>query len=71
MAERGSAFPWAEAMRFGLGVLRLDPRSFWAMTPRELAAAHEAFAGRPSGPPDRGRLETLMAAHPDTEQKRG
>lgn len=27
-------------MQFGLGVLRLAPKDFWAMSPRELAAAH-------------------------------
>ncbi|MEO1399544.1 MAG: phage tail assembly chaperone [Pseudomonadota bacterium] len=26
-------------MAFGLGILRLPPDAFWAMTPRELAAA--------------------------------
>ena len=35
-------FPWQEAMRVGFGVLRLSPAAFWAMTPRELAAAIEA-----------------------------
>jgi hypothetical protein len=34
-------FPWDEAMAFGLGRLRLSPHSFWAMTPRELAAGAE------------------------------
>ncbi len=27
-------FPWREAIGFGLGVLRLSPAQFWAMTPR-------------------------------------
>lgn len=32
-------FPWADAMQFGLGVLKLPPEAFWKMSPRELAAA--------------------------------
>ena len=31
-----TSFPWKEAMRFGLGVLRLPPEAFWKMSPREL-----------------------------------
>lgn len=54
-------------MAFGLGVLRLAPAAFWAMTPREFAAA---VAGRTGGagramPLDRRRLRDLMAAFPD------
>ena len=59
-------FPWAEAMRFGFGVLRLSPTEFWGLTPRELAAAFEAASGnrRPQAP-DRSELAALMAAFPD------
>jgi len=64
-------FPWAEAMRFGLGVLRLSPASFWATTPRELGAALMAFEGARTRPPERTALEALMAAFPDTEQRHG
>ena len=58
-------FPWEGAMRFGLGVLRLSPESFWRMSPRELAAAFAAF--RPSvGPaPGRAGLEAMMQRFPD------
>ena len=67
-----TAFPWTEAMRFGLGVLRLAPREFWAMTPRELAFAHEGLSGRANArPPERGVLEQLIAAFPDQEQTIG
>ncbi len=56
-------FPWAAAMAFGLGRLRLAPSAFWAMTPRELAAAASAFA-RPAAPtPD--DLAALIACFPD------
>jgi uncharacterized phage protein (TIGR02216 family) len=65
-----SGFPWSEAMAFGLGVLRLSPGAFWAMTPRELAAAHDGVAGR-KGAAALGRydLEALMALHPDGERR--
>lgn len=61
-----NGFPWDEAMRFGLGVLRLPPNAFWAMTPRELTAAHAGASGRGAALPlERGALERLMALHPD------
>ena len=62
-------FPWTEAMRLGLAVLRLPPREFWAMTPRELAAA--AGAGRKGEAPGREQLEALMARFPDGGGKDG
>lgn len=58
-------FPWSEAMRFGLGVLRLPPRDFWAMTPRELAAAWGAIMGDRTGPLGRSELDRLMETFPD------
>ncbi|PXA98129.1 hypothetical protein DMC47_10125 [Nostoc sp. 3335mG] len=58
-------FPWNEAMRFGLGVLRLSPRDFWSMSPRELAAAWSAVVVERPGPLDRGGLENLMERFPD------
>lgn len=57
-------FPWEAAMRFGLGVLRLAPRQFWAMTPRELAAAWGAVLGARSVL-GRGELDGLMERFPD------
>ncbi len=61
-----NAFPWAEAMRFGFGVLRLSSREFWGLTPRELAAAFEAQAGHArSRAPGRDVLGRLMTAFPD------
>jgi uncharacterized phage protein (TIGR02216 family) len=51
-------------MRFGFGVLRLSSHEFWAMTPRELAAAMPRLEGM-AGPPDRTAFEALMAAFPD------
>ena len=57
-------FPWKQAIGFGLGVLRLSPRQFWSMTPRELAYAIEAVSSR-SPPLDRGTLAQLMTRYPD------
>lgn len=64
-----SGFPWSEAMAFGLGVLRLPPGAFWAMTPRELAAAHDGIAGRRGTALGRYDLEALMTLHPDGERQ--
>lgn len=58
-------FPWNEAMRFGLGVLRLPPEAFWKMSPRELAAAWGAVLGDRTGPLERTGLEALMERFPD------
>ena len=54
-------------MALGLGVLRLPPAQFWAMTPREferaLAGAFgETVAGEPM---PRADLEALMRRYPD------
>jgi uncharacterized phage protein (TIGR02216 family) len=57
-------FPWARAIGFGLGVLRLPPEQFWKMTPRELALAIEAVSGR-TAPLDRAAFTDLMTRYPD------
>lgn len=64
-APQRVSFPWDEAMRFGLGVLRLPPRDFWAMTPRELCAASEGLFGRPATAPSRAAFDALMRQFPD------
>ncbi|MFO7855896.1 MAG: phage tail assembly chaperone [Paracoccaceae bacterium] len=56
---------WAGLMRVGLGVLRLPPEAFWAMTPREFAAAATALAEAVPAPMSRGDLEALRARYPD------
>lgn len=59
-------FDWAAAMAFGLGVLKLPPAVFWAMTPRELDAALLGHYGRRrAGAPRREDLATLMQQFPD------
>jgi len=57
-------FPWDEAIGFGLGVLRLSPAAFWAMTPRELAHAIAAVTGGTT-PLRRNDLQDLMTRFPD------
>ena len=60
-------FPWEAVMAIGLGVLRLDPEVFWAMTLREFDAALAGASGRFSAEPsfDRARLIALMQRFPD------
>ncbi|MCB1522108.1 MAG: phage tail assembly chaperone [Hyphomicrobiaceae bacterium] len=55
-------------MAAGLGLLRLEPRAFWQMTPIELAAALRGLLGVApgDGPPSRGEVQALMAQFPDT-----
>lgn len=65
MKQLPTQFPWPEAIGFGLGVLRLPPAQFWAMTPRELAFAIEAVHGPAREPIDRASLDELMSQFPD------
>jgi uncharacterized phage protein (TIGR02216 family) len=46
-------------------VLRLAPDAFWRMTPRELALAIEAVAGRGGEPLPRAAFGELMTRYPD------
>lgn len=63
-----TAFPWDEAMRVGFGVLKLHPAQFWAMTPRELAAAMQARSPHAGRAPSRTELDALILAFPDLEK---
>ncbi len=60
-----AAFPWARAIGFGLGVLRLAPEAFWAMTPRELGYAIDAVLGPRDAALERAGFAALMARFPD------
>lgn len=51
-------------MGLGLGVLRLSPAQFWAMTPRELRAAARGPVA-PAAAPNRSGLDALMRRFPD------
>lgn len=62
------AFPWRSMMAFGFGPLGLSSAAFWAMTPRELAAAVEGMLGVPGGPTDRTTLDGLMNRFPDRSE---
>jgi uncharacterized phage protein (TIGR02216 family) len=61
-----SPFPWEAAMALGLGLLRLSPKDFWQMTPRELERALSGLSPGKSPPPRRADLAALMRAFPDT-----
>lgn len=63
---RPAPFPWEDAMGFAFTVLHLSPRAFWAMTPRELAAAVRFARGTDGASgTTRASLDALMAAFPD------
>jgi uncharacterized phage protein (TIGR02216 family) len=49
----------------GLGLLRLSPRDFWAMTPVEFAAAAGLSRRASALPPTRADLSRLMHEFPD------
>ena len=52
-------------MAFGLGVLRLPPREFWAMTPIEIERAMNRIVRSHGIAPTRDVLGRLMTAFPD------
>ena len=55
-------------MAIGFGRLRLSPKTFWAMTPRELERAISVLPRHASDPPRRDDLAALMRAYPDPEE---
>jgi uncharacterized phage protein (TIGR02216 family) len=61
MTTRG--FDWAALMRLGLRDLHLDPDTFWALTPQELALMAGLEAA--PAPMTRARLSDLLARYPD------
>src|SRR5262249_18557167 len=56
-------FPWDTVMAVGFGLLRLSPKTFWAMTPREMERAMSVYA--PPRGPDRAMLDAMMDEFPD------
>jgi uncharacterized phage protein (TIGR02216 family) len=58
-------------MTAGLGLLKLTPQAFWAMTPRELASAVAFVSGAYGmpGAPTRDDLVALMRRFPDLEDR--
>jgi uncharacterized phage protein (TIGR02216 family) len=61
----GGALGLDELMTFGLGLLRLPPAAFWAMTPRELSAAMRVWVAVGDERIGRGNLSELMRKFPD------
>lgn len=61
-------------MATGLGLLRLSPKTFWSMTPREFERAASTLPFRASIPPGRDALLEMMETYPDRapeEQQHG
>lgn len=52
-------------MATGLGLLRLSPKDFWAMTPIEFERAARPFSQPRQDAPARAELAELMRAFPD------
>jgi uncharacterized phage protein (TIGR02216 family) len=52
-------------MTAGLGLLRLTPAAFWAMSLKELDCALAALMPTRDGAPNRAALDALMARFPD------
>lgn len=69
-AGAGAGFPWDQVMAAGLGLLRLSPAAFWAMTPREMERAMSVLA-RGGDAPRKTDLAAMMRAFPDKETDRG
>ena len=65
--DKAPTFPWRDVMAFGLGMLRLSSAEFWALTPRELAAAAEGHFGKTTEPLDRTALTDLIRRYPDNQ----
>jgi uncharacterized phage protein (TIGR02216 family) len=65
MSRPPLAFPWEQAIGFGVGVLKLPPQHFWSMTPRELAHAIRAVRGDLAPPITRDEFNALLRAFPD------
>lgn len=57
-------------MATGLGLLGLSSKDFWAMTPRELAAAIRGRLGpQPASPPGKADMRAMMQRFPDHPDK--
>lgn len=56
-------------MAAGFGLLRLSPKTFWAMTPREFERAMSVFSRKANAAPRRAGLAELMRVFPDMDEK--
>ncbi|MDN5928914.1 MAG: phage tail assembly chaperone [Hyphomicrobiales bacterium] len=68
-AAGAEPFPWDDVIHVGLGLLRLSPRDFWAMTPTEFAAAAGLSRRSSALPPTRTDLSRLMCEFPDERRR--
>jgi uncharacterized phage protein (TIGR02216 family) len=53
----------------GLGLLRLSPRDFWSMTPKEFALVASSGRGASTVAPTRADLSRLMREFPDKRRR--
>lgn len=54
-------------MAAAFGLLRLSPKDFWSMTPREMERAMSVLAGDRRSAPGRADLMNMMHRFPDKE----
>lgn len=52
-------------MAAAFGLLRLSPKNFWSMTPREMERAMSVLGGARERAPGRGELAEMMMRFPD------
>lgn len=57
-------------MAAAFGLLRLSPKDFWSMTPREMERAMSVLGAGRASAPGRGDLAALMERFPDREGER-
>ena len=58
-------------MAAGFGLLRLSPKTFWSMTPREFERAASVLRPARAAAPARSDFLRLMAEFPDVERRHG
>ena len=56
---------WDGLMAMGLGLLRLSPAAFWAMTLKEMAAVLRGLVPRREAPLRRAAFAEMMRRFPD------
>lgn len=44
MNQDSNKIKWQELMKIGIGTLRLNPETFWKMTPQEFQAILESYS---------------------------
>lgn len=57
-------------MAAAFGLLRLSPKDFWSMTPREMERAMSVLEGGRRGAPGRADLAEMMNRFPDARGAR-